>query len=156
MGVSDSLLGHSVGYVVPTNPISVVLTLIIAGVAAYYYTYVERWPDLSHIPLLGEEMSFADRQNEYRTNAKAFLEKGYRQVSRCVINLAGRWFDDIWQYNKKGKPFRIETSEGPKVVLGIQQLDEVKAKPDTVVGNLEPVFKVGIRQRIGSQWKTYF
>lgn len=82
MGFSDSLHASRTGYVIPTNTVTIVLALALAGFAAYYYTYVERWPDLSHIPHLGGDMSFADRQKEYRQNAKAFLEKGYRQVSK--------------------------------------------------------------------------
>ena len=85
----DSLLASRIGYVIPTNTVTVVLALAVAGFTAYYYTYVERWPDLSHIPLLGEEMSFADRQKEYRQNAKAFLEKGYRQVNKRHSLLSG-------------------------------------------------------------------
>ena len=155
MGLSDSLpdsfLANRMGYVIPTNTVTAVLGLAVAGFAAYYYTYVERWPDLSHIPLLSEEISFSDHQKEYRQNAKAFLEKGYRQVNKQHSLLSGSGDANSLQYNKNGKPSWIETSEGPKVVLGIQQLHEVKNKPNAIVSNLEPVFKVRPRSKCEQQ-----
>lgn len=35
---------------------------------------------LSHIPVLGEELSTSRRKSEFRYNARAFLERGYNEV----------------------------------------------------------------------------
>ncbi|KAI0862108.1 cytochrome P450 [Xylaria cubensis] len=75
---------------------------------------------LSHIPVLGPELSAKGRTNEFRYNAKAFLQRGYEE------------------FNKNGEAFLIQTTEGPMVVLNSQQSSEVGSMPDHIVDNMRP------------------
>jgi len=60
----------------------VVLGVILAS-AIYQYWISE--PDLSHIPILGAELSYAERREAFTKDAKSFLKRGYDEVYHPCI-----------------------------------------------------------------------
>ena len=59
------------------------LSLFLLAVTLFsslFATSKTRGRSLSHIPVLGEELSASKRKSEFRFNARAFLERGYNEV----------------------------------------------------------------------------
>ena len=60
----------------------VILTALVVSLVYASYTLFESKPDISHIPVLGAELGFKGRKHEFERNAKAFLQRGYEEVSK--------------------------------------------------------------------------
>lgn len=101
---------------------AVMLFLIGVVTVCLLYVWNSRYarPSLKHIPVLGAELGKSARRAQMRDNARAFLERGYRE------------------FNKVGKPFQVEITEGSMVVLNAQQTVEVGSMPDHIVDNMRP------------------
>ncbi|KAK4503568.1 hypothetical protein PRZ48_004483 [Zasmidium cellare] len=130
MELNSTLTPSAFDYVAPTLDLAkdastinralvAVLVVFMMSIGLYSSTR-KRGPDLSHIPVLLKGLSAAKQRNEYRNNAKCVLQQGYEQ------------------YNKAGKPFQLQTSDGTMVVLNARQNDEVCSMPDRVVDSQEP------------------
>lgn len=105
----------------------VLLVVAVAVITGFLFTIQQKQPSLKHIPILGPEIGGAKaRRDHFSKNGKDFLQRGYAEF--------------------KNKPFQIETSEGIRVVLGPEQMEEIRTKPDDVVDNRAPIMETLMAQ----------
>lgn len=100
-------------------PISLILVAaIIIGFLAT--TVREKKPNLSHIPILAPELGSTKARQEFFTkNSREALQRGYRDF--------------------KEKPFLVESVDGPRVVISVDHMEEIRAMPDSIVDNRAPI-----------------
>ncbi|KAF2094280.1 cytochrome P450 [Rhizodiscina lignyota] len=106
--------------ILPAKELPFALVLLMVAAVLYRYVQYSKGPMIDHIPILGKELGGVDkRKSEYAKNGLSMLKTGYQQYSRGVV--------------------RIDTADGPRILLGPELLEEVKSKPDSVVDNRGPI-----------------